>query len=95
MCADIYRGKPMPDGTFCAGFEHGGAGACAQRGAGGPAVLLNSAGRKYEVGIVSLGPDCNSPGESYGVYTSVSSHADWIRKTVPNLAGEQASGDRR
>ncbi|WP_441259707.1 S1 family peptidase [Bradyrhizobium sp. 521_C7_N1_3] len=95
MCAAMYPGKVMPEGTFCAGFEHGGAVACAHRGAGGPAVLLNSAGRKYQVGIVSLGEDCNSPKAGLGVYTRVSSYADWIRKGVPNLPGEQVTGDKR
>jgi secreted trypsin-like serine protease len=46
------------------------------------------AGRKYQIGIVSLGEDCSSRGATYGVYTRVSSYADWIRKIVPNVLSE-------
>jgi secreted trypsin-like serine protease len=79
----------MQEGNLCAGFEHGGASACPGTGsAGGPLAVFNGAGRKYQVGIVSLGEDCSIPGAAYGVYTRVSSYADWIRQIVPNVVTE-------
>ena len=53
--------KSAPEGTICAGFEHGGAGACEGTGsAGGPLVVFSGAGRKYQIGIVSEA-DCRVP----------------------------------
>jgi secreted trypsin-like serine protease len=58
-------------------------------------VLLSGAGRKYQIGIVSLGEDCSVPGAVYGVYTRVSSYADWIRQVVPNVLSEPTTEVKR
>jgi len=78
--------KSTQEGTICAGFEHGGAGACGGTGsAGGPLVLFSGSGRKYQVGIVSSAPDCSVPEEAYGLYTRISSCVDWIKQVVPDV----------
>jgi len=88
-CAANYPDKFALEGTICAGFAHGGAIACPGTGsAGGPLVVLNDSGAKYQIGIVSLGQDCSRPGAAYGVYTRVSSYADWIRQVIPGVLGE-------
>jgi trypsin len=88
-CVTRYGDNFALDGTICAGFEHGGFSACPGTGsAGGPLVVLSGAGRKYQIGIISLGEDCSVPGAAYSVYTRVSSYADWIKQVVPNVLSE-------
>jgi secreted trypsin-like serine protease len=88
-CSARYGHKFALEGTICAGFARGGAIACPGTGsAGGPLVVFGGAGRKYQIGIVSLGEDCSKPGAAYGIYTRVSSYVDWIRKVAPNVATE-------
>jgi hypothetical protein len=95
-CAARHGDKSAPEGTICAGFEGGGASACPGTGsAGGPLVVLSGAGRKYQIGIVSLGEDCSVPGAAYGVYTRVSSYADWIKQVVPNVLSEPMTEVKR
>lgn len=73
---------------ICAGSEHGRAGACPRTGsAGGPLVVLNGAGLKYQVGIVSAA-DCSTPETAYGIYTRISSYADWIKQVAPDVFSE-------
>jgi len=85
-CAARYGDKSAREGTICAGSERGGAGACPETGsAGGPLTVLSGAGRKYQIGIVSSADDCRVPGAAYGLYTRVSSYADWIRQVVPTV----------
>jgi Trypsin len=87
-CAAKYGDQSAPEGIICAAFERGGAGACPGTGsAGGPLVVLSGEGRKYLVGIVSLA-DCSVPEEAFGFYTRVSTYADWIKQTVPNVLSE-------
>jgi hypothetical protein len=82
-------------GTICAGFEHGGAGACPRTGsAGGPLVVFSGTGRKYQIGIVSTA-DCSVPEEAYGVYTLVSSYSNWIKQVVPEVSSEPVTGVKR
>jgi hypothetical protein len=95
-----YHIQIASEATICAGFEHGGAAACPGSGsAGAPVVVQDSAGRKYQVGIVALGPNpgpnCEGAGAAYGVYTRISSYADWIRNAVPSVLTEPASEARR
>jgi trypsin len=88
-CTATYPDTFALEGTICAGFEHGGAIACPGTGsAGGPLVVLNSAGLKYQIGIVSLGQDCSRRGAAYGVYTRVSSYTGWIKQVVPDVLSE-------
>jgi hypothetical protein len=95
-CAGRYGDKSAREGTICAGFERGGASACPGTGsAGGPLVVLSGAGRKYQIGIVSLADDCSVPGAAYGLYTRVSSYADWIKQVVPNVLSEPMTGVKR
>jgi hypothetical protein len=87
--------KSAPEGTICAGFEHGGAGACPGTGsAGGPLVVFSGAGRKYQIGIVSVA-DCSVPEAAYGVYTRISSYADWIKQVVPDVLSEPMTEVKR
>ena len=75
--------------TICAGSEHGRAGACPRTGsAGAPLAVLSGAGRKYQIGIVSAAADCSVPEAAYGVYTRISSYADWIKQVVPDALSE-------
>jgi trypsin len=88
-CTATYPDTFALEGTICAGFEHGWAIACPGTGsAGGPLVVLNSAGLKYQIGIVSLGQDCSRRGAAYGVYTRVSSYTGWIKQVVPDVLSE-------
>jgi hypothetical protein len=88
-CAPRYGDALEPEGIICAGFERGGASACPGTGsAGGPLVVLNGTGRKYQIGIVSLAEDCTLPGARYGFYTRVSLYVDWIRQVVPDVLRE-------
>jgi trypsin len=87
--------KSAQEGTICAGFEHGGAGACAGTGsAGGALVLFSDLGRKYQVGIVSWA-DCSVPEAAYGVYTRISSYVDWIKQVVPDVLSEPMTDVKR
>lgn len=80
--------KSVPEGAICAGFEHGGAGACPRTGsAGAPLAVFSDRGQKYQVGIVSLA-DCSIPEAAYGVYTRISLYVDWIKQVVPALLTE-------
>jgi Trypsin len=85
-CAARLEDKSGQEGKICAGAE--GRVACPGTGSAGAPVVVVDAGRKYQIGIVSLGEDCGRRGATYGVYTRVSSYADWIRKIVPNVLSE-------
>jgi hypothetical protein len=87
--------KSSREGIICAGSEHGGAGACPGSGsAGGQLVVFGGAGRKYQIGIVSTA-DCDVPETAYGVYTRISSYANWIKQVVPNVLSEPVTEGRR
>jgi len=72
-----------PTTNLCAGFAAGGVDTC-RGSSGGPLVVTDQAGRKYQVGITSWGVGCGLPNK-YGVYTRVSAFADWIKQIVPDL----------
>jgi trypsin len=94
-CAARYGGKFEPDRTICAGFEGGGATACPGTGSAGGPLVLHGAGRKYQIGIVSMAEDCSKPGAAYGFYTRVSFYADWIRQVVPDVLSEPVTEVKR
>ena len=41
-------------------------------------------GCPYQIGVVSWGDDCANP-KSYGIYSRISSHGDWIRSVVGSV----------
>lgn len=74
-----YGGKILPN-MMCAGLPQGGRDACVGDSGGPLMVRLNGVYR--QVGIVSQGDGCAMPGK-YGIYTRVSSYANWIQKFAP------------
>ncbi len=89
QCSRFYGStNPQPAiGTeqICAGLEQGGEDSC-NGDSGGPLVGYDLDGCPYQIGIVSWGKNACAVGESYSVYTRVSSHARWIQDTVGALA---------
>lgn len=67
------------DSMLCAGFAEGGIDSC-QGDSGGP-LLINSGRGLIQVGVVSIGFGCAQP-QSFGIYTRVSSFADWVDAIV-------------
>jgi secreted trypsin-like serine protease len=77
-CAMQYGAEVITAQTLCAGT--GGKDSC-QGDSGGPLVVRNAEGTGYLLaGIVSFGERCAEPGLP-GVYTRVSSYADWVEAT--------------
>ncbi|XP_019868973.1 clotting factor G beta subunit isoform X2 [Aethina tumida] len=62
--------------AFCAGYLAGGIDAC-QGDSGGPLQVIGSNGNYVQIGIVSFGFKCASPG-LLGLYTDVSMYTSWI-----------------
>jgi len=77
-CNDNYNGG-ITEFMICAGYEEGGKDAC-QGDSGGP-LFYQGADGPLQVGIVSWGSGCARP-ELPGVYTRISSVADWILDTI-------------
>lgn len=74
-------GKGVIDArTLCAGAPEGGKDSC-QGDSGGPLMVKRGDGRWLQIGVVSWGVGCGRPGVP-GIYTRVSSFADWIRSVV-------------
>jgi hypothetical protein len=95
-CTAKHGEQAAPERTICAGFERGAVRACPGTGsAGGPLVVLNGAGRKYQIGILSLAEGCSAPEAAPGIYTRVSSYADWIKQIVPNVLSEPMTEVKR
>ncbi|XP_045064915.1 complement C1r subcomponent-like [Coregonus clupeaformis] len=81
---DERKGIPsLTDNMFCAGNPEGGKDSC--QGDSGGAYVLRKAGILpgpfWAAGIVSWGVGCGQSG-SYGIYTRVANHVDWIKKTI-------------
>ena len=82
-CKAVYEGLQVPafsigDTEICAIGPSGGKDSCFGD-SGGPLVVAADNKRGYsQVGIVSWGPQCGNP-LFPGVYTRVSSFADWIK----------------
>jgi secreted trypsin-like serine protease len=64
---------------LCAGFDEGGADACAGD-SGGPLMVFSDGFWKL-TGVVSFGQDCALP-DKYGVYMRITAFLDWINTYV-------------
>lgn len=65
---------------LCAGYPQGERDACVGD-SGGP-LMIQQNGVYRQIGIVSQGEGCAIPGK-YGIYTRVSSYANWIQQYAP------------
>lgn len=100
QCVTNYQevGSTITNNMICAGLPEGGKDSC-QGDSGGPLVLQQDSSW-YQTGIVSFGEGCAQE-NFYGVYTKVSSYADWIAKVqageiaaaVPDTTGAPDSND--
>jgi secreted trypsin-like serine protease len=85
-CKAVYQSLQVPafsigDTEICATGPQGGKDSCFGDSGGPLVVAASDAARGYvQVGVVSWGPQCGNPLYP-GVYTRVSSFADWINKT--------------
>ena len=85
----MFRGFVNTDVMLCAGEEDGGKDAC-NGDSGGPLLQKMSDGTLVQVGIVSFGSGCaraNRP----GIYTRVSTFADWIHSQICDLSSNPPS----
>ena len=84
QCSASYGNRKVPgviDGrNLCAGFQQGGRDSC-KGDSGGPLVVRDSRGRWVQTGVVSWGLGCGNEGLP-GVYTRVSTFAEWIRENA-------------
>ena len=76
QCKLRYPSAKVDVEQLCAGLEEGGRNSC-QGDSGGPLVAFDRLGCPYQIGIVSWGAGCAGK-KDYGVYTRVSSHAEWL-----------------
>ena len=106
MCKNSYATENMniSDGMICAGYMDGSKDSC-QGDSGGP-LIVNEKGTNVLSGVVSFGgsqaQSCGAPNFP-GVYTSVSSYSEWIKKqmsstlvtapVVTDVPSEDGKGD--
>lgn len=92
-CKDAYDSGPLDDlfgidieeySMLCAGFEEEGKDSC-YGDSGGPLMVLDpdnpGAGIYKQIGVVSFGKGCGTK-DAYGVYTRLSTYADWIQSLI-------------
>jgi len=86
-CAAAYQSDKVPINAkiqFCAGYPQGKIDTCVQD-SGGPWILKNNKGQFVLQGIVSFGKEKCGLANSPGVYTLVSTHAQWVKDQVKVL----------
>lgn len=91
-CNDFnsYSGYIVDNAMVCAGITQGGVDSC-YGDSGGPLLVQGSAARlDVQVGIVSFGDGCGLPNKP-GVYTRVSTYANWINTQVCLLSSNKPS----
>ena len=86
-----YSGA-ITDRMVCAGFSEGGKDSC-QGDSGGPLIVPDGQGGYFQAGIVSWGEGCGRPNK-FGVYTRVSTIADWVAGKIGAPAAPVASSAR-
>jgi Trypsin len=77
------------DTQICTGFQEGGVSGCVGS-SGAPLVGFDKSGQKYQIGFIIAGRSkctLGDMGGDWNVSTRVSSYADWIKQTVPNVLG--------
>ncbi len=79
-----YSGA-ITDRMVCAGFPEGGKDSC-QGDSGGPLMVPDGQGGYFQAGIVSWGEGCGRPNK-FGVYTRVSTIADWVAGKIGARGG--------
>ena len=81
-CQAVYKGADgvIDKRNLCAGYKQGGKDSC-QGDSGGPMVEAVKDGSYRQIGVVSWGAGCASPGIP-GIYTRVSAFGGWIKATV-------------
>ncbi len=80
QCASAYGQHIAGESFLCAGYNEGGKDSC-QGDSGGPLVAFDESGCPYQVGIVSFGYECAKK-RFFGVYTRLSTFAEWIGRHV-------------
>ena len=86
-----YSGA-ITDRMLCAGFPEGGKDSC-QGDSGGPLMVSDKQGGYFQAGIVSWGEGCGRPNK-FGVYTRVSTIADWVAEKIGTKAASVATRAR-
>lgn len=89
QCAARYPQDLIGRGQLCAGLDQGGKDSC-QGDSGGPLVSYGKDGCPKQIGVVSWGVGCgekDDEGAYFGVYTRISSYAEWIQKHTGPLQG--------
>lgn len=80
VCNSFYHsyGVTILTSMLCAGDGSGNVDACVGD-SGGPLLVWQAESQRWvQIGIISWGAECGTPG-AYGVYTTVSSFVDWIQ----------------
>lgn len=90
-CDAAYAGSIDEGILICAGYANGGRDAC-QGDSGGPLFVFDESRQSYsQAGIVSFGRGC-ALADTPGVYTRVSSQADWIQSTIRTIEPNTVPG---